>query len=223
MRTFLLSIAVWAVLCGASLADIQCQESYQDHEPIVAVVTMTGVPEGARLRGSFDISDAKYVVAGDNVYHVWAAPGTHLMTAAGIWVLTKDVTIDGQTMPVLVDFGQYSYTKTITVGEVVPPVPPPPIPPPGKRWGTIIEESKSRTAPQASLWQKVRAAFQNEQFLILDQDQMSNAPTWSKIAQAVRDSGLPLPVLVVCSEDGSVLRVVATPGSVDAIKGELAK
>src|SRR3990172_5060463 len=108
MRFLGATLILFLFVCLAR-ADIECEPQYDEHEPIVATVTITDVPEGAKLRGSFAVSDGKYLPASENVYHVWAGPGKHLLTAQGVWVLTKDVTVEGQTFPVLLDFGQFRY------------------------------------------------------------------------------------------------------------------
>ena len=131
--------AVCILLCGTAFSDIDVKPQYDEHEPIVATVTITNVPDGAKLRGSFAVSDGSYLAAGENVYHVWAPPGTHVATAQGVWVLTKDVTVEGQTFPVLLDFGQFSYAREFTVGEVPVPVPPiPPVPPIHGPWQIVM-------------------------------------------------------------------------------------
>jgi len=124
---FFLLALVW---CFPARGDIDVKPQYDANEPIVATVTITDVPDGAKLRGSFAVSDGSYLPAGENVYHIWAAPGKHTLKAAGIWVLTEPVVIGDKTIQALVDFGQFSYERTFTVGPEVPVPPPfPPVPP----------------------------------------------------------------------------------------------
>ena len=156
--------------------------------------------------------------------HVWAKPGAHTLTFRGAWLATRSITLpDGEVIQAVTGFGFLDHAATFQVGDTIPPVPPvPPVPPPGTRVGVIVEETSQRTPAQAQLWLKARAAFEEKRLYLLDQDQLSG-PYWSKIAQAVRDKNLGLPVLVVVTDAGAVVRVVACPTSVDALKTELSK
>lgn len=126
----LFTLLAWLATCAVAWGDIQVDPQYDAHEPIVATVTITDVPAGAKLRGSFAVLDGSYLPAGENVYHVWAAPGKHTVKAAGIWVLTEPVVVGDKTINALVDFGQFAYEKSFTVGPEVPPSPFPPEPKP---------------------------------------------------------------------------------------------
>ena len=215
VRTILATV-IWAV-CSLCWADIQCQDTYAEHEPIVVTIGVTNVPDGAKLRGSFAVTGAAYVEAGGTFY-VWAAPGTHTISATGVWVLTEDVVIGERTVPVLVDFGQYTYSKQIVVGEVPDPVPPPDPTPPGTRRAVILEESDSRTNAQASLYGQLRKEFQDSRLEILDDDQ-SGAARYVSLAP-----NLPRPTLIVLAgPDSKLVRAVALPGSVEAVKQEIAR
>lgn len=85
-------------------------------------------------------------------YNVWAPVGKHTVTATGVWVLTRDVTIGDQTLPVLVDFGQYSFSKTFEVkagdDPPLPPDPPDPPDPPtptDQKWMVVFFYESSDT------------------------------------------------------------------------------
>jgi len=213
------TVVMWLVAlaavgcCKLVCGDIQIDPQYDEHEPIVAKVTITDVPEGAKLRGSFSVTDANYLPAGPDVFHVWAGPGKHTVTSQGVWVLTKDITVGDQTFPVLVDFGQYSYAKEFIVGDN--PVPPPP--PPGTRNAVILEETDQRTPAQAILWDQLRKEFQPERLQILDDDlpQATKYLALSKITAR--------PVLLVLTDKGQLVREVSVPSSVDGVVKELAK
>lgn len=130
---FLIALA-W---CSTARGDIEVKPAYEPHEPIVATVTVTDVPAGAKLRGSLQVSDGSYLVAGENVFHIWAKPGKHTVKASGVWVLTQDLKVGDQVVPVLVDFGQYNYERSFTVGGENPPNPPDP-PTPGGPYQVAI-------------------------------------------------------------------------------------
>jgi hypothetical protein len=98
------------------------------------------------------------------------------------------------------------------------PQPDPP-PPPGKTWGIILRESDNQKPPLALLLQQLREAIPGSQLRIADPDNLPDQ--WSSYAQAARESKLPLPVLVVVSEAGSVVKVAALPTTVAAVKKEL--
>lgn len=222
VQNLILPLMLWLALFSSALADIEVKPQYDDHEPIVATVTITGVPEGAKLRGSFAVSDGSYLSAGENIYHIWAGPGKHLLTAQGVWVLTRDVTVDGQTFPVLLDFGQFKFDKTIVVGGEVPPVPPiPPVPPdpPGIRWAIIWEATEARTPQQASLYIQLRKTAEKNRLFILDVHQLP--PKWEAWRKLAPEK-LEVPALMVLAGD-KVLRVVPCPSSADAVKQEIAK
>ena len=228
--TLKLTVLIWgaallgALSCAVAWGDIAAKPQYDANEPIVATVTITDVPDGAKLRGSFAVSDGSYLPAGENVYHIWAAPGKHTLTAQGVWVLTQELVVGDQKVPVLVDFGQFSYAHTITVGPEVPPVPPfPPVPPVpvGERWSVIFEETSQRTPQQASLFVSLR---KSSPIQILDVSQLP--PAWAALEKQ-RPANLPLPVLQVlvrqADKSNKVVRTVSLPASVAEIKAEEVK
>ena len=128
MRAILLILAfLWPSL---AYSQITVPDRVDVHKPLVATLQLgEQIPEGAKVRGSWDVPGAAWLPCGDSI-HIWAAPGKVQITASGVWVLTRDVTIGEETFPVLVDFGQYNYNAEVLVGEDPNPPPPPP-PPPG--------------------------------------------------------------------------------------------
>jgi hypothetical protein len=214
----ILWLPFWLCLVATAWGDIEVKPQYDANEPIVATVTITGVPEGAKLRGSFSVSDGSYLPAGENIYHIWAAPGKHLLSAQGVWVLTRDVTVEGQTFPVLLDFGQFKFERTIVVGGEVPPVPPPvPPPPPGNRKAVILEESKDKTAAQALLWAQLIKKYPPEKLQILDDD-LPAAQQYVSLSKLTQR-----PVLLVLTEAGALIREVSVPSSVAAVEQEIGR
>jgi hypothetical protein len=211
---------VWLLLfwlfVATTYGDIDVKPQYDVHEPIVATVTITDVPVGAKLRGSLAVSDGSYLPAGENVFHVWAAPGKHMITSQGVWVLTKDVTVGDQTFPVLIDFGQYNYSKSFIVGEgdVVPPPQPPT--PPGVRRAVILEETSDRTPAFALLKQQLLKEFLPERMEILDDDLAAASKYLPLVKADVR------PVLLVLASD-KLVRAVPCPASVAGVKEEMSK
>ena len=123
----LAAIAAWACIAVAAFGQITITpEKPAPYDVIVASVNPgQQIPEGAKVRGSWDCSTLKWTPCGANV-HMSAAPGKHVIRAFGVWVLTKDVTIGDQTVPVLVDFGQYSFQTEVLIGSDPGPFPPPP-------------------------------------------------------------------------------------------------
>jgi len=220
----LLILGLLLLLGSRAWADIQVKPQYDLNEPIVATVTVTDVPEGAKLRGSFSVTGGSYLSAGENVYHLWCGPGKHTLTAAGVWVLTQEVDVGGQKLPILVDFGQFSYSKDIVVGDG--PDPPPPPPPPGTRWAVIWEETEQRNQHRGlgDLFLQLRKEFQNNRLLIKD---VTDLPPSLRVLESQRPPNLQLPVLMVIArqQDGTdkVVRSVSLPSSVDAVKAEITK
>jgi hypothetical protein len=211
-----LCVVVVVLFTATAWGDIEVKPQFDANEPIVATVTITDVPTGAKLRGSFSVSDGSYLTAGENVYHVWCAPGKHTVKAAGIWVLTEPVVVGDKTINALVDFGQFAYEKTFVVGPEVPPGPFPPPVPPGVRRLVILEESADRTAAQAKLWQQLRKEYQPIQLEILDDD----LPAASKYLPLIQ--GAARPALLVLTGD-KLIRVLPCPSSVDGVKSEVTK
>lgn len=208
---------VWVLLLSTAFADIDIKPQYDVHEPIVATVSVTDVPALARLRGSFSVSDGNYLAAGENVFHVWAGPGKHTVRSQGVWVLTKDIVVEGQTIPVLIDFGSYTYEKSFIVGgDVPPPFPPEPPPTPGLRRGVILEESAERTPAFGFLRQQLLRVYPPEKLQILDDDLPLAAPYLPLVKPAVR------PVLLVLEGD-RLIRAVACPSSVSDVTKELTR
>ena len=212
---------LWLILTvtpSALRGDIDCPATAKVHEPVVAVVAPTDVPDGARLRGSFTVATGLFIPCGDNTYHLWLPPGRHLLRARGVWILTRDVLVDGQTLPVLIDFGSYDYEHVIVVGDPSPDPPPVPPVPPGERWAVVWEETGERTPQQASLYVALRKEFQNDRLLILDVSQLP--PKWeawrAKLAPAQS-----LPALMVVAGN-QLVRVVPLPSSVSAVKEAIA-
>lgn len=185
MKRILFLLLLWP---ASVWADIDCRDTYAPHEPITISVTADGVPEGAKIRGTVVVTNAKIKsitqdadklkavvqdltkamstapgeiktilgaaiitlngIISKQQYDVWAPEGRHTVTATGVWVLTRDVQIGEESVPVLVDFGQYGFSKDFTVG-TPPPVcpvcgkdpcvcPTPPPPPADQKWMVVF-------------------------------------------------------------------------------------
>lgn len=228
MKRILLIIIAW---CFAStiLADIEVKPQYEAHEPIVATVTITEVPEGAKLRGSIQIDGASYIPAGDNVYHIWAKPGKYKIVASGVWVLTSELDVNGTKVPVLVDFGQYSYVKTFVVGEGDQPNPPDP-PTPGGPYQVVLfyqpDQLDNYTPDQRQILnsQAYREKLKAAGHLLLGVLPDNAAPSpQSKFAPFYRAvSGDPMPRLAVASKDGGKVVDFPLPATVAELDALLA-
>lgn len=244
---------IW-LACAVAYGDIDVKPQYADNEQIVVKVLATNVPEGAKLRGSFQVTDATWDMVSvpnaaelraaasglknvmtsvpveaqpaiataiaeidkatsDETFHVWAGTGKHTITASGVWVMTRTVTVGTETFDVLIDFGQYNYTKSFIVGEgdVVPPPGPP-----GLRRAVILEETSDRTPAFALLKQQLLKEFLPERMQILDDD-LAAASKYLPLAKPdVR------PVLLVLASD-KLVRAVPCPASVAGVKEEMSK
>jgi len=218
---YLVSVAIVLWFAASAAAQIVIPDRVDPHTPIVASLAAE-LPEGAQIQGGWASDTAKWIAVSPTVIHVWAAPGTHAISFRGAWVQTRSVELpNGEVIQALIGFGFLDDTATVVVGEPEPPPPPPP--PPGLRLGVIVEESQERTPQQAQLWLESRQAFEANRLYILDKDQSPSDQSLSNAVQAARDSRLELPVLVVLSEGGDVVRVVSCPGSVEQLKSELSK
>ena len=225
MFRWLLSVAVAIAMMPAICAGqgIEVPKQIAEGEPIVAVLVPKDIPDGALVRGGWKITDAKFLPAAQkNTIHIWAKPGKHVISANGVWVLTKDIKVGDQTVPVLVDFGQYSYEATFVVGEVKPDPPDPtpgPTPhptPPGKVWVIIVEETKHRTPEQAKLFLDIRKNL-NVKVAIADRDQ-NHSPSLDAYLEIVKEDDMPLPAMFVVTEDGTVWYKGKLPGTLAEIE-----
>lgn len=223
LRTFQLAAAIGLLFMASSLArgQISVPAETPDHVPIVATLSAP-LPEGAQVRGTWAVTDGDFLPVDHNTVHIWAPPGKHIVTARGVYVVTRLVNLPGESepVPILLDFGQYEYTAEFSVAGG-PPVPPPP--PPGQRWAVIVDETSLATPQNRNLYQQLRRAFPTSRLLILDPDQL--LPAFPLIARAVNagPEKPSFPVLVIVGAAGDVLRTVEVPRSVDALKQELAR
>lgn len=219
--------AAWLLIVGllparvAVAGEIIVDEQYEPYEPIEAVLEAS-YPEGARVDGGWECSTAEIRATGslDRV-HAWAPPGRHAIRFRGVWLQTRQATIDGETVRILQDFGFLTEHAAFEVGDG--PDPPPP-PPPENRWGIIVEETSRRTPEHAALWSRATHATTLNELMIVDQDSRAASlePYQAAAAEFVRRDDMSLPVLVlVSSADGSVIKVMECPESVAAIKREL--
>jgi hypothetical protein len=232
LAVFFYTVAILAAILASAVAhaDIEIKPQYEAHEPIVATVTITEVPEGAKLRGSIQIDGASYIPAGDNVYHVWAAPGKYTIRAQGVWVLTKDVTVGDQTFPVLLDFGQYSYVKSFVVGEGKPDPPNPPDPPtPGGPYQVVIfyspDQLDNLTPDQRQILnsqafrEKLKAAGHSLLGVLPDNAAPSPQSKFRAFYNAV--AGDPMPRVAVASKDGGKVADFPLPATVSELEALL--
>lgn len=227
------TVAILAAILASSGAhgDIEVKPQYEANEPIVATVSITEVPEGAKLRGGIQIDGASYIPAGDNVYHVWAAPGKYRIVAQGVWVLTQDVDVGGTKVPVLIDFGQYTYAKSFQVGEGKPDPPNPPDPPtPGGPYQVVLfyspDQLDNLTADQREILnslvyrEKLKAAGHSLLGVLPDNAAPSPQSKFRAFYNAV--SGDPMPRLAVASEAGGKVVDMPLPATFAELEALLA-
>jgi hypothetical protein len=97
------------------------------HKPITARLT-NPIPAGAQVQGAWNLPTADFLPAVDGI-HIWAPAGTHKLSYRGIWIKTRPITIDGQTVQVLEGFGFIDESASFKVGGGPDPGPDPPVPP----------------------------------------------------------------------------------------------
>lgn len=225
-HTVVMWLVVLAILASCSVlwGEIQLKPQYADHEPIVATVSVPGMPEGAVLRkAKFKCPGASIVKVDESTFHIWAAPGKYTIEATGTWRLYQTI-IDKQDKEwkVIADEDDYEFTIDFTVGGPGPNPPPPP--PPGTRWAVIWEETEQRTPADGNLYLSLRKQFQDAKLQIKD---VTNLPPNLRALESQRPTNLPLPVLMVIARqtDGTdkVIRTVPRPSSVSGVVEELAK
>ena len=203
MFSVLCRLCCWcAVVCLVTTplnAEIQIPSKSQPYKPIVAKVLPSNVPENAQVRGSVTCPTAELLQGSSpGVWHVWAAPGTHVVTATGVWVLTRDVQLGDEVVPVLVDFGQYTESAAFAVGDTPGPTPPPIVT--GERLAVIYESSK-RTPAQANLFALMRDKH-SDRFITVDYDRRDSSAIIRQYADLVKDKS-ELPVVLIIASDQS--------------------
>jgi hypothetical protein len=224
LKHAILAACLAALGTSALWADIDMPDRAKPHTPIVARL-IADLPNQALRRGTWETPTVQVIAVDPDTLHIWAPPGRHTIRAHGVWVQTRDVTIDNQTLPVLVDFGFYDHSATIEIGpEPDPepdPDPDPPPPPPGPRWALVVEETADRTPQQAGLYLALRNRYPLSRLLILDKD--AEAESARRYIRAVPPD-VPLPALVIVhAETGKIVRIVPLPETVDRFTEELAR
>jgi hypothetical protein len=200
------ALAACLLLVRSASAEITVPQSNEPHKPIVISVQPSGIPENAQVRGSVSCSTADLLPGSqEGQWHCWAKPGTHSVTASGVWVVTRELQLEGQSVPVLVDFGQYREVAEFVVeGDEPQPNPNPnPQPQPNpdqKKRVVIVEESSQRTTQHANLYARLRQTDLNARIA----DQHDASPEVRRYVAEIPDGGY-LPWLFVVGEDGSIL------------------
>lgn len=200
------------------------------HEPVIATLT-TGdqVPADAKVRGSWDCGAAKWLeptCAGPvkvNQIYIWAPKGTYTIRAFGIWVQTKDITVGDQTVPVLIDFGQYDYRTQLEVSGGGP-IPPPP-PPPGGKYKIVMfyEANQLDNYPQpqrallTSLQIREQLVSKGHDFLEALEAASLNSASELFAPYIASVNGDPLPRIAIVPLEGGKVLDFPLPGNVDLL------
>lgn len=211
-------ILTWVLLLAPSLCfgQIDVPDQSEPYKPIVATVD-ANIPDDAQVRGGWSVSnDVAFLPAPSGAAHLWAPPGTHTVSYRGVWVLTKEVQVDGEALPVLIDFGVVDLSADFRVADPDPePDPEPdPDPTPGPIRSlqvTVVAESAQRTAQQAVLLYQLRqwCAARGVPFFASDPDATGpdgRRPAWlQSYLEACQAQDVPLPAIVALVErdDGS--------------------
>lgn len=211
-------LCVWCTWELAALGQIVVPPESEVHSPVVASLAAS-IPDGAQVQGGWTLPSGKLLPCGQSV-HVWAPPGKHTIGYRGVWIKTRPLVIEGETVQVLENFGFIDETATFVVkGGGPDPGPDPPVPPPSRRWALVVEESSQRTPAQSSLLVTLRSEYQGR-LLIADKD--TSAPKLQQWVSQV-PAGSSLPVLVIASTDGALIRVVPMPITVEAFRQEMSR
>lgn len=221
-RAFIIAIAL--LIPAIASGQISVPAESEEYVPI-PVSIKTDIPDGARTTGPGWILPPglnRYDV-GPNSFVVCGPPGEYTLQFSLKWLHIVPVTFkDGAgndiTIQSYLGDGTYEVKATFKIkGKDGPDPPPPPPPPvPGERKAVILEESKERTAAQAALQDALRPEFPGGKLQILDDDQPEAQKYLSAVPANVR------PALIVLQRD-QVVRALACPTTVDAVKAEVAK
>jgi hypothetical protein len=206
------------LLSQIARAEINVPSNVEPFKPIVISVSPAGIPDGAQVRGSVTCSTADLLPGpSEEAWHCWAKPGTHSVVASGVWVLTQPVQVGEQSVPVLVDFGQYNESASFTVGDADDEDDVVPTPAPGEKWLVIVEESKVRTPAQANLFMKIRSSGVAK---VVIADQHDDSEAIRRYVDMI-PAGAYLPVVFVVDKDGKVLKSEQLPDTLEEVEALL--
>ncbi len=220
------TLAILAMLiCSAAFGQITVPTEVEPYTLVPALIDMD-LPEGSYLAdGGWEVipenlDNAADMHAVDKEMVFVGPPGRYTVIYDG--VILQDVSVpdgNGGTITIRNYMGRIKGRAVCTIkGEEVNPTPPPT---PEGQWAVIVEETEEMTPQRGNLWVTLRTKYTLSKLLIVDQD--SKAASLEPYLKAVRDSQLPLPVLVVVSVDGSVVRAVSCPTTVAGVTEEISK
>ena len=218
MRRTLLALVVW-LLCSVAAAGITTstgEDTFEVGDAIVLNVELDGVPEGAVIKGDavlkISTDASKYTLKKfGNEYGCWGTPGTYHASILAMWGVQ---TPGAKTWD---DFGLFSYEATFTVTGDGPDPPDPPEPGGLKKiWFATTAAGKDNLPTYANsltFRQKLEALGHDYQETLFQKVIESPPSRLSKIAQAVREAGIPYPVVVLEPINGGPIRVLSLPSS----------
>jgi len=95
-------------------------------EPIVASVQPDGIPEGAELKTTWNLSEGgQFLSVGPSSIHIWAEPGDYKLQATVVWMKFSLVEVDGQELKVLDSWDVVQHFADLTVTAGIEPEPDP--------------------------------------------------------------------------------------------------
>lgn len=95
-------------------------------EPIVATVQPSGIPEGAELKTTWNLSEGgQFLSVGPSSIHIWAEPGDYKLQATVVWMKFNLVEVDGQDLKVLESWDVVQHFANLRVTAGIEPGPGP--------------------------------------------------------------------------------------------------
>ena len=224
MKRTLIAIACW-LICSVAWGGLATDKAeYSPGDIAVLTVELEGLPEGAVLKGAAKprittdaVNHTLLVGPGTQIYHLAGTGGTYTVTLLAMWGLPHPE-VEGAWL----DFGLVDYETVVTfTGGVDPPAPPDPPPVPGgkkKVWFSLKAADKDNLplyTHSLVFRQKLEELGHDYQETVTASIINSPPARLSKVAQAVREAGIPYPVVVLEPINGGSFVVAPLPATAD--------
>ena len=124
----IIALLVFSVVTPA-IAQIDVPLAVSAFEPIVASVRPEGIPKGAELKTTWNLSEGgQFLSVGPSSIHIWAEPGDYKLQATVVWMKFHLVEIDGEELKVLESWDVVQHFADLKVTAGIEPEPDPIVP-----------------------------------------------------------------------------------------------
>ena len=233
MKWLTLSLAFLLLLSTPLSAGISTKNAateFEQGDAIVLTVDLEDVPEGAQLKGDVipevNTTAKRYEIVkfGPNVFGLWGTGGDYEVEMLVLWgVPHPDVPLAWS------DFGLVKYkAELVIVSDGSDPPPPPPPAGPYKIWFALeagtrdnLPEGQRQLVTSLVYRQRLEALKHDYQETLFDTVLANPPDRLIGVSQAIRESGLPLPVVVLEPIAGGSLDVLALPADYESLARKL--